>query len=81
MEETLASAGISLEQVHHGDGIASWAVNERALAHGHGIRTGLEDTTVLPDGRRARDNAELVRVARAMMATGRQGASVPYRPR
>jgi uncharacterized protein (DUF849 family) len=67
MEEVLAQAEIPLDQVHHGDGIASWAVSERALTRGHGIRTGLEDTTVLPDGRLAHDNAELVRAAVAMM--------------
>ncbi len=67
IEETLLAAGISLEQVHHGDGLASWAVNERALGRGHGIRTGLEDTTVLADGRPAADNAALVRAAAAMM--------------
>jgi uncharacterized protein (DUF849 family) len=67
IEAVLAGAGISLEQVHHGDGVASWAVNERAAARGHGIRTGLEDTTVLPDGRPAPDNAALVRVAAAML--------------
>ena len=44
MEATLAAAGIGLDQIHHGDGIASWAVNRRAVARGHGIRTGLEDT-------------------------------------
>lgn len=63
MEQALADAGIRLEQVHHGDGIASWAVNRRALARGHGIRTGLEDTPVLPDGRMASGNAELVAAA------------------
>jgi hypothetical protein len=68
MEAVLVGGGIALEQVHHGDGVASWAVNERAVSRGHGIRTGLEDTTVLPDGRRAADNAALVRVAAAMMA-------------
>jgi hypothetical protein len=26
-----------------------WAVNRRALDRGHGIRTGMEDVTVLPD--------------------------------
>lgn len=67
MEDVLDRAGISLEQVHHGDGIATWAVSERALRRGHGIRTGLEDTTVLADGRPAAGNAELVRAARAMM--------------
>jgi uncharacterized protein (DUF849 family) len=60
MEEIVVSAGIRLEQVHHGYGIACWAVNRRALGRGHGIRTGLEDVTVLPDGKHARDNAELV---------------------
>lgn len=60
MEEIVLSAGIVLEQVHHGYGIACWAVNRRALDRGHGIRTGMEDVTVLPDGSPARDNADLV---------------------
>jgi uncharacterized protein (DUF849 family) len=68
MEEVLTTAGISLEQVHHGDGVASWAVTARALIRGHGIRTGLEDTLVMADGRFAPDNATLVRAAAAMMA-------------
>ena len=68
IEDVLARAGVALEQVHHGDGLASWAVNARALGRGHGIRTGLEDTPVLPDGRTAPDNAALVRAAAAMMA-------------
>ena len=53
IENTLHEAGVALEQVHHGDGIASWAVNKRAIARGHGIRTGLEDTPVLPDGQQS----------------------------
>lgn len=67
MGQTLAAAHVTIAQVHHGDGIASWAVNERAARHEHGIRTGLEDTTLLPDGRRAIDNAQLVRVARELL--------------
>ena len=63
MEEIVVSAGITLEQVHHGYGIACWAVNRRALDRGHGIRTGLEDVTLLPDGLQARDNADLVAAA------------------
>jgi uncharacterized protein (DUF849 family) len=63
IEDVLSSAGIPLEQVHHGDGIACWAVNRRALERGHGIRTGLEDVTVLPDGKEARDNAEVLAAA------------------
>jgi uncharacterized protein (DUF849 family) len=68
MEEVLTRAAIGLQQVHHGDGIASWAVNERGLSRGHGIRTGLEDTTVLPDGTKAADNADLVQTAARMIA-------------
>lgn len=67
MEEVVLAAGILLDQIHHGDGVASWAVCERALSRRHGIRTGLEDTTVLPDGRLAADNADLVRAGVSMM--------------
>jgi uncharacterized protein (DUF849 family) len=67
MEEVLADADISLEQVHHGDGLASWAVNRRGAVRGHGIRTGLEDTPVLPDGRTASGNGELVAAAAAIL--------------
>ena len=67
MEAALAEADVRLEQVHHGDGIASWAVNRRAVARGHGIRTGLEDTPVLPDGRVAAGNGELVAAAAALL--------------
>lgn len=63
IEDIVVSAGITVEQVHHGEGIACWAVNRRALERGHGIRTGLEDVTVLPDGGEARNNAELVAAA------------------
>jgi len=63
MEQIVLSAGITIEQVHHGEGVASWAVNRRALERGHGIRTGLEDVTVLPDNTPARDNADLVAAA------------------
>lgn len=74
MEDIVVSAGIVLEQVHHGYGIASWAVNRRALNRGHGIRTGLEDTAVLPDGEPARDNADLVAAAvQLISAEGRPG--------
>jgi uncharacterized protein (DUF849 family) len=59
---------VTLEQVHHGDDVATWHVMERAVSRGHGIRIGLEDTTVLPDGRRPAGNGELVRVAAAMLA-------------
>jgi uncharacterized protein (DUF849 family) len=71
MENIVSSARIGLEQVHHGYDLACWAVNRRGLDRGHGIRTGLEDVTLLPDGTQARDNAELVAAAaRLIQARG-----------
>ena len=71
IERALAEGGVRLEQFHHGDGIASWAVNRRAVVRGHGIRTGLEDTAVLPDGRVASGNGELVAAAATLLARSR----------
>lgn len=68
IERELTVAGVRIEQVHHGDGIASWAVNRRAVKLGHGIRTGLEDTPVLPDGRLAQGNGDLVAAAASLLA-------------
>ncbi len=69
MEQLVLDAGVELEQVHHGDDAATWQVMERGVARGHGIRVGLEDTTVLPDGRRAAGNGELVSVAAEMLGS------------
>jgi uncharacterized protein (DUF849 family) len=69
MEDIVLAAGFTLEQVHHGYGIASWAVNQRAIKRGHGIRTGLEDVAVLPDGHEAESNAQLVRIAVSMIGS------------
>jgi uncharacterized protein (DUF849 family) len=67
MEDILLAGAIGLEQVHHGYGVACWAVNQRAITRGHGVRTGLEDLTVLPDGQQAENNAQLVRTAVSML--------------
>ena len=82
IEQALADAGVSIEQVHHGDGIASWAVNQRAIPRGHGIRTGLEDTPVLPDGRMAEGNGDLVAAAASMLERYRSSerAALPRSP-
>ena len=69
IEGLLTDAGITLEQVHHGDGAATWRVMERGASRAHGIRVGLEDTTVLPDGSRPAGNADLVRAAAKMLAS------------
>jgi uncharacterized protein (DUF849 family) len=60
IDEVLDEAGISLQRVYHGYGDTTWRVIEAALAKGRHVRVGLEDTLTLPDGRLARDNAELV---------------------
>lgn len=60
IEEVLRGQGVAAPQLHHGAGLATWAVIDRALSRGHDVRVGLEDTTVLPDGSTARDNAQLV---------------------
>jgi uncharacterized protein (DUF849 family) len=73
MEDIVVSAGITLEQVHHGYGVACWAVNRRGLERGHGIRTGLEDVTLLPDGTAAQDNADLVAAAERLIRARVQG--------
>lgn len=54
----------------HGDGGNAWHVLGMAFRLGIPSRIGLEDTLVLPDGRRATDNAALVRAALAGQAGG-----------
>jgi uncharacterized protein (DUF849 family) len=44
----------------HGTEATVWPMMDEAIARGYGVRIGLEDTLVMPDGRVARDNAELV---------------------
>jgi len=73
MEDIVLSAGVTLAQVHHGYDMACWAVNRRALDRGHGIRTGLEDITLLPDGTQARDNADLVAAAARLIRAHEAG--------
>jgi uncharacterized protein (DUF849 family) len=73
--DLLDQEGPPIRQLHHGYGIATWAVLEAALSRGHDIRIGLEDTLELPDGRRANGNAELV--AEAVRLAGGRGAPRP----
>ena len=44
----------------HGTEATAWPMLDEAMARGYDIRVGLEDTLVMPDGTRARDNSELV---------------------
>jgi uncharacterized protein (DUF849 family) len=59
----LDHAGIDAPRVYHGYGMATWRVIEFALDAGWGVRAGLEDTLLLPDGTAASGNAELVAAA------------------
>ncbi len=65
IDAVLDSAGVEGPRLHHGAGLATWAVIEAAVRHGHDIRVGLEDVLELPDGTPAPGNAELVAAARA----------------
>lgn len=67
IEAILGASDVGLRQMHHGDGVASWAVNQRAIARGHDVRTGIEDTGQLPDGTDAADNADLVSTLASMI--------------
>jgi uncharacterized protein (DUF849 family) len=44
----------------HGTEATAWPMLNEAIARGYDIRVGLEDTLVMPDDTRARDNSELV---------------------
>jgi uncharacterized protein (DUF849 family) len=59
----LAGLGITARQVRHGYDLATWDVLRASLADGQDIRVGLEDTTVLPDGKIAAGNGDLVAAA------------------
>jgi uncharacterized protein (DUF849 family) len=60
IDELLVRGGVSAPQLHHGAGADAWTVLDAARARGRDARIGLEDTTVMPDGSTAPDNAELV---------------------
>jgi uncharacterized protein (DUF849 family) len=62
----LAPAGVP--QLWHGRGPGTWEIVAAAAAAGHDLRIGLEDVLVLPDGRTAQGNAELVASAVELIA-------------
>jgi uncharacterized protein (DUF849 family) len=62
-----ALAGVQVQRLLHGFEAAVWPFIELAARRGYDTRVGLEDTLVLPDGTRARDNAELVTAARRIV--------------
>ncbi|MGI8563908.1 MAG: 3-keto-5-aminohexanoate cleavage protein [Candidatus Dormibacter sp.] len=58
---------MSCRRVHHGYDLTTWRVIAAAVERGHDFRIGLEDTLLLPDGRLARDNLELIQAARSVL--------------
>ena len=74
IDAALDAAAIGAPRVHHGYGLATWAVLRRAVREGHGLRAGLEDALVLSDGTPAPANAALVAAAAALLkASARPG--------
>jgi uncharacterized protein (DUF849 family) len=71
IDQLLVEEGVTAPQLHHGAGADAWEMLDAALARRHDVRIGLEDTTVMPDGSPARDNAALVaEAARRLRALG-----------
>jgi uncharacterized protein (DUF849 family) len=66
--EVAALIPAGVPQLWHGYGESTWEVLAAAVADGVDVRVGLEDVLVLPDGRVASDNGELVAAAVALAA-------------
>jgi uncharacterized protein (DUF849 family) len=66
MIQALDAANIKTPRLLHGYEESTWAVLAAALRYGYDTRIGLEDTLCLPNGRQARDNAELIAAARTL---------------
>ncbi len=62
----LVPAGVP--QLWHGYGERTWEILAAGALAGHDVRVGLEDVLVLPDGRAAQGNAELVASAVELIA-------------
>jgi len=79
MERVLQSGGADFPFLLHGTEATAWPMMDDAIARGYDVRIGLEDTLVLPDGRIAKDNVELVNeaVRRVGALRTRAGASPP----
>ena len=60
MENVLKSGAADLSFLLHGTEATAWQMMDEAIARGYDVRIGLEDTLVMPDGRIAKDNVELV---------------------
>ena len=62
----LDRAGLRLPRLLNGFDVTMWGFYREALRHRLDARIGLEDGKHLPSGEEARDNAALIRAARAL---------------
>jgi uncharacterized protein (DUF849 family) len=76
IETRLDGVGLPIRRLLHGTGLTAWPLLEVARDRGYDTRIGLEDTLLLPDGRPAADNAELVGTAMALLRPDRDPARV-----
>ena len=60
MEAVLDAARPETPRVLHGGGATSWDIVDEAARRRYQTRVGFEDSLEMPDGRTARDNAEMV---------------------
>jgi uncharacterized protein (DUF849 family) len=63
MHQVLDHADVRAPRLQHGDGEATWILIEDAIRRGIDTRVGFEDTLLLPNGKPAAGNAELVSAA------------------
>ena len=66
VNDALDGAGSVCPRLTHGMNDWTWPLVEDAFRRGHDTRVGFEDSVVLPDGTRARNNAQLVEAAVAL---------------
>lgn len=64
----LGAAGFTLPILLHGDEASVWPMFRQAIARGYDGRIGLEDGRLLPSGKAAKDNAELLQAAVLILA-------------
>jgi uncharacterized protein (DUF849 family) len=61
--------GLNRPQLLHGLGRCTWDFIALAVQRGYDTRVGFEDTLKLPDGTRAKSNADLITAARQLIMT------------
>ena len=66
VNDALDGAGSVCPRLTHGMNDWTWPLVEDAFRRGHDTRVGFEDSVLLPDGTRARNNAQLVEAAVAL---------------